>query len=62
MEINAGKSNTFNKKKEPGFGTTVKPVLRDHCNERPPVLKDHIVLAEGPTLSVIEPVTKDHLS
>ncbi len=21
---------------------TVKPVLRDHCRERPPVLKDHI--------------------
>ncbi len=20
---------------------TVKPVLRDHCNEGPPVLKDH---------------------
>ncbi len=25
---------------------TVKPVLRDHCHERPPVLKNHI-LAEG---------------
>ncbi len=21
----------------------------DHCHERPPVLKDHIFLAEGPT-------------
>ena len=28
---------------------TVKPVLRDHCHERPPVLKDHIIPAEGPT-------------
>ena len=28
---------------------TVKPVLRDHCHERPPVLKDHTFLAEGPT-------------
>ncbi len=29
--------------------TTVKPVLRDHCDERPPVLKDHTFLAAGPT-------------
>ncbi len=28
---------------------TVKPVLTDHCHERPPVLKDHTFLA-GPTL------------
>ncbi len=28
---------------------TVKPVLRDHCHERPPVLKDHIFLVEGHT-------------
>ncbi len=28
---------------------TVKPVLRDHCQERPHVLKDHTFLAEGPT-------------
>ena len=28
---------------------TVKPVLRDDCHERPPVLKDHIFLAEGST-------------
>ncbi len=27
---------------------TVKPVLRDHCHERPPVLTDHTFLAEGP--------------
>ncbi len=29
---------------------TVKPVLRDHCQERPPVLTDHTFLAEGPTI------------
>ena len=28
---------------------TVKPVLKDHCHERPPALKDQISLAEGPT-------------
>ncbi len=28
---------------------TVKPVLKDHCHERPPVLKDQIFQAEGPT-------------
>ncbi len=30
------------------LSTTVKPVLRDNCHERPPVLKDDILLAEGP--------------
>ncbi len=40
--------------------TTVKA---DHCHERPPVVKDHTVLTEGPTLQcVTEPVTRDHLS
>ncbi len=29
------------------YYSTVKPVLRDHCHNRPPVLKDHIFLAEG---------------
>ncbi len=29
--------------------STVEPVLRDHCHERPPILKDPIFLAEGPT-------------
>ncbi len=29
--------------------STVKPVLRDHCHERPPVLTDHTFLAEAPT-------------
>ncbi len=43
------------------FTNTVKPVLRDHCHERPPVLKDHTFLVEVPNFSVIEPVTKDHL-
>ena len=28
---------------------TVKPVLKGHCHERQPVLKDQIFLAEGPT-------------
>ncbi len=28
---------------------TVKPVLRDHCHERPPVLKDHQFGAESST-------------
>ncbi len=27
----------------------VEPVLTDHCHERPPVLKDQILLTEGPT-------------
>ncbi len=41
---------------------TVKPVLREYCYERPPVLKDQIFLSECSNFSVIEPVTKDHLS
>ncbi len=35
--------------KQGHHGFTVKPVLRDHCHERPPVLKDNIIPAEGPT-------------
>ncbi len=31
------------------FSSVVKAVLTDHCHERPPVLKDHIFLVEGPT-------------
>ncbi len=27
---------------------TVKPMLKDHCHARPPVMKDHMP-AEGPT-------------
>ncbi len=27
----------------------MKPALRDHCHERPPVLKDHIFISEGST-------------
>ncbi len=38
---------------------TVKPVLRDHCHEKPPVLKDHILLTEVPQFNATEPVTKD---
>ncbi len=30
----------------PSASNTVKPVLRDHCHERPPVLKDQIFLAK----------------
>ncbi len=42
---------------------TVKPLLRDHCHKRPPVLKDQIFLAEIPTFWCnYKPVTKDHLS
>ncbi len=46
---------------------TVKPVLRDHCQERPPVLKDPIFLAEGPTFQCNwtwrerPPVFRDHI-
>ena len=40
----------------------MEPVLRDHCHERPPVLKDHEFLAEVPHINVNEPATKDHLS
>ncbi len=32
-----------------GISFTVKPVLRGHCNERPPTLTDHTFLAEGPS-------------
>ncbi len=36
---------------------TVKPVLRDYCQERLPVLKDHILLAESLHFNATEPVT-----
>ncbi len=45
---------------------TVKPVLWDHCHERPPVLKDHLLLVEGPTFwcnwtcHQWPPVLRDH--
>ncbi len=32
---------------------TVKPVLRDHYHEKPPVLKDHTFLAEGPKFPIL---------
>ncbi len=49
-------------------GDTVKTILRDHCHERPPVLKDHTFLAERPTFQYMynwtchqrTPVLKDH--
>ncbi len=31
------------------YHCTGKPVLRDHCHERPAVLMDHMFLTEGPT-------------
>ncbi len=46
---------------------TVKPVLRDHCHERPPALKDHTFLAEEPTFQYNwtchqrPPVLTDHI-
>ncbi len=42
----------------------VKLILRDHCHERPPVLKKQIFPAKCPIswyFSDIEPATKDHL-
>ncbi len=41
---------------------TVQSVLRDHCHERPPVLKDLIFLAEGPTFQCNWTCHKEHLS
>ncbi len=29
--------------------STGKSIVRDHCHERPPVLKNHIFLVEGST-------------
>ncbi len=46
---------------------TVRPVLRGHCHERPPVLTDHTFLAEGPKFQYIwtchqrPPVLTDHI-
>ena len=42
---------------------TVKPVMKDHCHERPPVLTDHAFLAERPTFQYNWTCQqKDHLS
>ena len=43
---------------------TGEPVLRDHCHERPPVLKDQLDFSgrRSYIFNAIEPVTKDHLS
>ncbi len=49
------------------LSSTVKPVLRDHCHEKPPVLTDHAFLAEGPTFRYNltchqrPPVLTDHI-
>ncbi len=46
---------------------TVKPVLRDHCHERPPVLTDHAFSVEGSTFQYNwtchqrPPVLTDHI-
>ncbi len=34
-------------------GRTVKPVLRHHCREKPPVSQDHIFAAEFLRLNVV---------
>ncbi len=49
------------------FLYTVKPVLRDHCDERPPVLKDHQFWAQSLTFQCKltchqrPPVLRDHI-
>ena len=46
---------------------TVKPALRDHCHERPPVLSNHLSLVDGPTFQYNwtchqkPPVLRDHI-
>ena len=41
---------------------TVKPILREHCHERPPVLKDHLFLTEGPAFQYNWPtVLRNHI-
>ena len=44
------------------FYRTMKPVLWDHCRERPRVLKTTYFLQKVPHFNTIEPVTKDPLS
>ncbi len=49
------------------YCNTVKLVLRDHCHDRPPVLKDHTFLVEGPTFQYNctchqrQPALSDHI-
>ncbi len=51
----------------PVKSSTVKPVLRDHCHERPPFLTDHTFLAERSTFQYNwtcherQPVLTDHI-
>ncbi len=46
---------------------TVKPILKDHCHERPPVLKDQIFLAQRTafhcswTCHQRPPILRDHI-
>ncbi len=35
---------------------TLKPILYNHCRDRPPVLKNHIFLANVPYFNATEPV------
>ena len=44
------------------LATTVKPVLRYRCQERPPVSKGHILWLKVTHINATEHVTKDHLS
>ncbi len=41
-------SSTLDTCKGQAVSYTMKPVLKDHCHERPPVLKDYDFLTEGP--------------
>ncbi len=42
-------------------GYTVKPILRDHCHERPRLEKPHIFWQKHLHFNITEPVTRDHL-
>ncbi len=50
--------------------STIRPVSRDYCHDRPPARQDHISLAEGPTFQCTcnrtcyqrPPVLRDHIS
>ncbi len=38
-----------------------KSILRDHCDETPPVFKDHAFLTQALHFNIIEPVLRDHI-
>ncbi len=64
---NTGSAHLMLTPKILGYFDTVKPVLIDHCHERPPVLTDHAFSAERPTFQYNwtcrqwPPVLTDHL-